>query len=108
VVERLESKIVSMGTRARKRRVAVLALLGLIVLAQTALIVHQIQHDAVAHNSNCVLCTAASHLAGGATTVQPYAPALTPVEGVLLPAARPHRSRTPLPYLSRGPPHFRP
>lgn len=90
----------------RKRRAAVLAVLGFILLAQTALVVHQIQHRAVAHETNCVLCLAAGHLTGGAATVQQHGAVFTLVERLVTPSALPCLSRSPLPYLSRGPPRF--
>jgi hypothetical protein len=103
---RLDNKIASLARWAcmRKRRAAVVAVLGFILLAQSALVVHQIQHHAVAHDTSCVLCLAAGHLAGGAATVQLHVPAFTLIERLALPASVAGLARSPLAYLSRGPP----
>jgi hypothetical protein len=94
--------------RARQRRATVLGVLGLILLAQTALVAHQIQHDAVAHTTTCVLCLAAGHLTGDAPAVQSPISVFALVERVSVAVAQPALSRPPLPYLSRGPPSFQP
>ena len=52
--------------RSRKRRAALLILFGWVLLAQTLLVVHRIDHNATEHGVACALCVAADHLVGGA------------------------------------------
>ncbi len=52
--------------RSPKRRTAILVLFGWVLLAQTLLVVHRIDHNATEHGVACALCVAADHLAGGA------------------------------------------
>lgn len=106
MARRIDAKILSLVSRVRapRHRLAVLSLLGLILLAQSALVVHRVEHNAVAHDAACALCVAASHASGPANAVQVYEPslvlvALQPVTAEL--AIYPHFD---LPYLSRAPP----
>jgi hypothetical protein len=57
--------------RARRQTFAALALLALILIAQTLLAVHRVAHDN-ADNATCALCVAADHQAGPAPV--PLAP----------------------------------
>jgi hypothetical protein len=106
---RLDNAIGSFAkwARAPRHRCAVLALLGFIVLAQTALVVHQVEHDAVAHDTHCVLCLAAGHLTGPSAAVQHYAPAAVFDERPSSDVVRPVFGHVELPYLTRAPPALR-
>jgi hypothetical protein len=100
----VEKALLSFAARWRspKRRAAFLVLFGWVLLAQTLLVVHRIDHNATEHGVACALCVAADHLAGGAQT-HVYAidaPEPLAVESTVgVPAARTivvaHRSRAP-------------
>ena len=49
--------------RARKRRAVAIGLLAWLLLAQTALVVHLIDHASAPHRASCALCIAADHSA---------------------------------------------
>lgn len=55
--------------RSRKHALVVLALLGWVVLAESLLVVHRIDHTSAGHDVSCALCAAADHQA--ATTEPP-------------------------------------
>src|SRR5215831_2903986 len=65
--------------RARRQRPVFLALLALVLITQSALVVHRIDHNAAGHNSACAACVAADQSAdAGAPPI--FAPVpLTPV-----------------------------
>ena len=48
---------------ARRRRAANLALLGWLLVGQTALVIHRIDHNAASHNTLCAACVAADQSA---------------------------------------------
>lgn len=88
--------------RARRRGPASLALLGWVLIAQTALVVHRIDHNAADHNTVCATCVAADHSAnaGGAPvfTGSPEAPmpvATSVAVSAGTPALISYRSRAP-------------
>jgi hypothetical protein len=91
---------------ARRHAFAVLALLALILTAQTLLAAHRVAHD-IADHAACSLCVAADHQAGPAPHAfaplepardEPYVPiaAATPVFAFVAL----YRSRAPPPYLA--------
>src|SRR5215471_14378841 len=49
--------------RAKRRGPASLVLIGWVLLAQTALVVHRIDHNTADHNAVCAACVAADHSA---------------------------------------------
>jgi len=51
------------GLRSRRQGLASLVLLGWVLLGQTLLIVHRIDHSRVEHGVTCTLCVAADHSA---------------------------------------------
>ena len=51
------------GLRSRRYRVARLALLASVLLAQALLVVHSLDHNRAEHGVPCVLCAAADHAA---------------------------------------------
>jgi hypothetical protein len=88
--------------RARRRRPAFLALLAFVLLAQAALVVHRIDHNAASHNTLCAACVAADQSADvGATPFVASVPqAPTPIASALgeaagTPALVSYRSRAP-------------
>lgn len=89
--------------RAPRRGPASLLLLGWVLLAQTALVVHRIDHNAADNNTACAACVAADHSANAGSPPVfvsiPQAP--TPVAASLTESAgTPAR----LSYRSRAPP----
>ncbi|HET8697174.1 MAG TPA: hypothetical protein VFO94_06800 [Gammaproteobacteria bacterium] len=52
------------GFRARRQRARVLVLLGWLLVAQSLLIVHRIDHASAGHEAACALCVAADHATG--------------------------------------------
>jgi hypothetical protein len=105
---RVEQQLSSFATavRSRRRRPAVLALLAMLLLAQTLLVVHGIDHIKAERGAPCVLCMASHHLAGGASSPAHYVPPPAPdvivavVSGtVAAPFRAVYRSRAPPPYL---------
>jgi hypothetical protein len=92
--------------RSRRRRPAVLALLAVLLLAQTLLVVHGIDHIKAERGAPCALCMASDHLAGGAPSFAHYVPPQAPdvitavVSGSVTVAFRAaYRSRAPPPHL---------
>ena len=88
--------------RARRRSAASLVLLGWVLLAQTALVVHRIDHNAADHNTVCAACVAADHSAdaGSASIFVSIPQAPTPLatsvaESAGTPAVVAYRSRAP-------------
>ena len=88
--------------RARRRGPASLILLGWVLLAQTALVVHRIDHNAADHNTVCAACVAADQSADAASTPLfvsiPQAPvpvATSVAESAGTPALVSYRSRAP-------------
>ena len=88
--------------RAPRRRLASLMLLASVLLAQTALVVHRIDHNAADHGTLCAACVAADQSAdaGGAPVFVSLPQAPTPVatsvtESAGTPALVPYRSRAP-------------
>ena len=88
--------------RARRRRPAFLALLAAVLLAQAALVVHRIDHNAASHSTLCAACVAADQSADTGHTLVfasvPQAP--TPILSSLglsagTPALLSYRSRAP-------------
>jgi hypothetical protein len=88
--------------RAPRRGSASLMLLGWVLLAQTALLVHRIDHNATDHNSVCAACVAADQSAdaGNPPVFVSIPQAPTPVatsltESAGTPALVSYRSRAP-------------
>ena len=63
----VENALLSFAARWRspKRHTVILVLFGWVLIAQTLLVVHRIDHNATEHGVACALCVAADHLAGG-------------------------------------------
>ena len=104
VGRKLESFAVAL--RSRRCRSALLLLLGWLVLAQTALAVHAVDHATAEKGAPCVLCAAGDHLAGTTAAPAHYVPPPTPdaiastVGGSIAVAFRAaYRSRAPPAYL---------
>jgi hypothetical protein len=106
---RIDKQIVSLlaCVRAPKHRLAVLSLLGLILLAQTALAVHRIEHRAVAHDTNCTLCLSAGHAAAPAAAIGHPVPRFVAAERPVFTASRPVFLHCDPPYFTRAPPLLR-
>jgi len=89
--------------RAPRRGAASLALLGWVLVAQTALVVHRVDHNAADHNTVCAACVAADQSADAGTlqihVVAPQAPA--PVAAIV---REPAGTRHVVFYRSRAPP----
>jgi len=88
--------------RARRQGSASLMLLASILIAQTALVVHRIDHNAAEHTTVCAACVAADHSANAgsapafASTPQAPTPVATSVtESAGMPAILCYRSRAP-------------
>jgi hypothetical protein len=105
---RVECRLSSFATalRSRRRRPAVLALLAALLLAQTLLVVHGIDHIKAERGAPCALCMASDHLAGGGSPPAHYIPPQAPdvvtpaVSGSVAVAFRAvYRSRAPPPDL---------
>lgn len=62
VAQKLESFAAAL--RSRRQRPALLVLLGWLLLAQTLLAVHTVDHAKVENGAPCALCMAGDHLAG--------------------------------------------
>ena len=91
--------------RARRRGSASLVLLGWLLLAQTALVVHRIDHNAADHSAVCAACVAADQSAdaGSAPVFISIPQAPTPLatsvaESAGTPALVSYRSRAPPGY----------
>jgi hypothetical protein len=104
VAQKLDSFAVAL--RSRRRRSALLVLLGCLLLAQSLLVVHTVQHATVEKGVSCALCAAGDHLAGASAPPVHHIPAPTPeavastVGGSIAVAFRAaHRSRAPPVYL---------
>lgn len=89
--------------RSRRFRVPSLVLLAFILLAQTALIVHRIDHARAEHGAVCALCVAADQ-AAAPSHVAPVA--LAPLVPDTVTASMPTLAAAlvVLPYRSRAPP----
>jgi hypothetical protein len=88
--------------RSRKCRPALLVLLGWLLLTQTLLVVHSVDHAKAENGAPCALCMASDHLAGASTPPAHYIPPPTPeavastVSGTVTVAFRAaYRSRAP-------------
>lgn len=101
----LEQALLSFMRALRWRRHApvVLALLGAVIVAQSALVVHRIDHASPAHGVSCALCQAADHHA--ATFEEPFA-LVVPVEPepVVARVAEPTNPAFTTFYRARAPP----
>ncbi len=102
------SKLASFAAalRSRRHRSALLVLLGWLLLAQAALVIHAVDHSKAENGAPCALCVAGDHLAGAAAPPAHYIPPPTPeavastVSGDVAVAFRAaYRSRAPPPYL---------
>jgi hypothetical protein len=89
--------------RAKRRGPASLVLLGWVLLAQTALVVHRIDHNAANHNAVCAACVAADQSAdtGNAPVFVSLPQAPTPVATSVTESAGTPRLVS---YRSRAPP----
>jgi hypothetical protein len=76
VTQKLESFAVAL--RSRRHRSALLVLLGWLLLAQTLLVVHTVDHAKVENGAPCVLCMAGDHLAGATASPVHQIPPPTP------------------------------
>jgi len=97
--------VLATSLKERRRRPAWLALLALLLVAQTLLVVHRVDHNNAQHNA-CALCVAADHSsalpAAAVHALVPFVP--EPVTPVVAEAARPalivsYRSRAPPSHL---------
>jgi predicted acyltransferase len=92
--------------RLRRFRAASLVLLAAVLLAQTALVVHRIDHARPEHGAVCALCVAADHQAApshhAAVATSPLLPDFVPASIRPLAAAPALLS-----YRSRAPPEHR-
>jgi hypothetical protein len=93
--------------RSRQRRVAVLTLFAWVLVAETLLVVHRIDHNTAGHGVTCALCSAADHLAGTAVTaihaIDPPAPiavAATVCLSLSVAIRFPYHSRAPPQHLT--------
>ena len=89
----------------RRRRPALLVLLAFLLLAQTLLVVHRVDHNNAQHNA-WALCVAADHSAAlPATAVHAFVPSVPePASSVVAESAHPalivsYRSRAPPSHL---------
>jgi len=89
--------------RAHRRRPAFLVLLGWVLVAQAALVVHRIDHNASAHGTQCAVCVAADHSAdvGWQLIVASVPQAPAPIASALTESAG---TPTLFSYRSRAPP----
>ena len=89
--------------RARRRRPAFLVLLAYVLLAQAALVVHRIDHNAAGHNTLCAACVAADQSADAGSAPIPASVPQAPTPIVCVPA---ESAGTPalVSYRSRAPP----
>jgi hypothetical protein len=85
--------------RARRSGSASLVLLGWLLVAQTALVVHRIDHNATEHNTLCAADQSADVAAAPVIATVPQAPA--PVASAVAASAG---TPTPVSYRSRAPP----
>ena len=104
VAQKLESFAVAL--RSRRHRAAMFVLLGWLLLAQSLLVVHTVDHATVEKGVPCALCMAGDHLAGAAAPPVHQIPPPTPeattstVSGSIAVAFRAaYRSRAPPAYL---------
>ncbi len=104
VAQKLESFAVAL--RSRPQRPALLVLLGWLLLAQTLLAVHTVDHAKIENGAPCALCMAGDHLAGAAAPPVHHVPPPTPetvastVSGSIAVAVRAaYRSRAPPAHL---------
>jgi len=102
----IQTALSSLGARLRKRRAVLIVLFGWLLLAQTLLVVHRIDHAKAEHGVLCALCSAADHSAGSAVeivhSIAPQTPApVAATVDVSLPVAvaSSYRSRAPPTYL---------
>jgi hypothetical protein len=95
--------VLATSLRVRRRRPAVLALLGFLFVAQTALVVHRIDHNNAEHTVACALCVAADHFAVvPGTPVHALVP--SPPESVSSVTTMPTIPALIVSYRSRAPP----
>jgi hypothetical protein len=103
----LDKALLKLLARLRARRCgsASLMLLGWLLLAQTALVVHRIDHNAADHNTVCTACVAADQSAdaGSAPVFVSIPQAPTPVATSVAEAAGTPRLVS---YRSRAPPGY--
>lgn len=109
MVSRLERRIVALALWARspRRRIAALALLGLVAAAHASLTIHTLQHGTVAKDATCALCTAAHQPAAPGSTIQVLKAAPSPVEPPRFTRSLPVALHFESPYRSRAPPAVR-
>lgn len=94
--------VLATSLKVRRRRPVLLALLAFLLLAQTLLVVHRVDHNNAQHNT-CALCVAADHSAAlPSAAVHALVPSVpAPVSAVVAESARPALI---LSYRSRAPP----
>ena len=89
--------------RARRRHAAILILLGALLLSQSLLFAHRIDHGGSGHTVACLLCVVADQPAVASAYALPVFAAAKPVPvAARVPAAAP--SAVILAYRSRAPP----
>jgi hypothetical protein len=98
-------KAFAVALRSRRRRPVLLVLFAWLLLAQTLLVVHSVDHIKAERGAPCALCMASDHLAGGAPSATHFVPPPSPdvvasvVGGSVTVAFRAvYRSRAPPPY----------
>ncbi len=101
----VESLLLSFQARLRspRRAFAVLAILGWVLVSQTLLVVHRIDHNATEHGVACSLCVAADHQLGAAAHTLPVLEPSKPDEATSTLAVTAPRTSA-VPYRSRAPP----
>ena len=104
VAQKLE--LLAGALRSRRHRPALLVLLGWLLLAQSLLAVHTVDHATIEKGVTCVLCMAGDHLAGAAAPpvhhIPPPAPeavASTVSGSIAVEFRAAYRSRAPPAYL---------
>ena len=68
----------AVAVRSGRCRSVLLVLLGWLLLAQTLLVVHSVDHAKAENGAPCALCVAGDHLAGGAAPSTYHLPSPTP------------------------------
>jgi hypothetical protein len=94
------------GVRSRRRRAAIVAAAAWLLLAQTLLAVHRIDHNAEQHAA-CAVCVVADH-AGGPIQEPIHAIAAPQTASVAVSVAESAPVLIVLSYYSRGPPQHLP
>jgi len=103
----LEQQLQSFATalRRRRRRSALLVLFGWLLLAQTLLVVHRVDHANAERGAPCTLCVASTHTAGAPAPLAQHVAPPTP-DVVAEPAGGSVAAAFRAAYRSRAPPSY--